>query len=374
MYNKSMEEDNALQNNINKNAPQGASESVVQQPVTESVSVGVSESEKKRRKWWIVAGCLIGVIAIVVVVLVLVLSSGGGVSMDKVRGYCEKNGMTVDSGTNEEPKMEYLVCQGDGGVASYIAFAVYEQPVMESERFEENYEFMKSVGVVLEESDEYKKIYLGGSENGVSYLVIGDKTYMTIIAKDNEVAKKVLTELGYPDRNWGTEDELKATSAALQSSQRDTQRRNDMARVVTALTQYQANNRGQLPKGPSYWEGEAYLGCTNGNVACGFVQSYLNETDDGTTNEFVDPLGEPYGMYITGNWVDDGSIDTGFEGVSTGLVAEGEGYTVDGEDGVIYVVKGGRCDGSKAVKDNSSRNFALLYWLEGGEVYCVDNS
>ena len=34
---------------------------------------------------------------------------------------------------------------------------------------------------------------------------------------------------------------------ALQRSQRDTQRRNDMARVATALTQYQANNGGELP-------------------------------------------------------------------------------------------------------------------------------
>ena len=34
---------------------------------------------------------------------------------------------------------------------------------------------------------------------------------------------------------------------ALQRSQRDTQRRDDLARVATALTQFQTNNGGNLP-------------------------------------------------------------------------------------------------------------------------------
>ncbi|NCU43942.1 type II secretion system protein, partial [Candidatus Saccharibacteria bacterium] len=34
---------------------------------------------------------------------------------------------------------------------------------------------------------------------------------------------------------------------ALQRNQRDTQRKNDMSRVVSALTSYRANNRGKLP-------------------------------------------------------------------------------------------------------------------------------
>jgi prepilin-type N-terminal cleavage/methylation domain-containing protein len=34
---------------------------------------------------------------------------------------------------------------------------------------------------------------------------------------------------------------------ALQRNQRDTQRKNDMARLKTAIESYKANNRGQLP-------------------------------------------------------------------------------------------------------------------------------
>ena len=34
---------------------------------------------------------------------------------------------------------------------------------------------------------------------------------------------------------------------ALQRSQRDTQRRDDFARLATAITQYQTNNNGKVP-------------------------------------------------------------------------------------------------------------------------------
>ena len=42
---------------------------------------------------------------------------------------------------------------------------------------------------------------------------------------------------------------------ALQRAQRDTQRRDDLAKVSTALTQYQTNNNGRLP-GASNHEAE----------------------------------------------------------------------------------------------------------------------
>ena len=34
---------------------------------------------------------------------------------------------------------------------------------------------------------------------------------------------------------------------ALQRNQRDTQRKNDIGRVLTAVQKYQANNRGNMP-------------------------------------------------------------------------------------------------------------------------------
>lgn len=40
----------------------------------------------------------------------------------------------------------------------------------------------------------------------------------------------------------------------LQRNQRDTQRRNDVAKVVTAVNQYKTNNRGKLFKDVNYAE------------------------------------------------------------------------------------------------------------------------
>ena len=385
-----MEEDNALQNNTNDNVPQGVMEPQMQQPAVEGVSVGASGSEQKS-KWGIVIGCLVGVIVIVAVVLALVLGNGagGGVSMEKVRAYCNSHNLEITEGTlEEEPKGNYIMCDASdnelaGAPAEYITitFAEYEKPVAENEKFAETYEFMKSIGVVLEESDEYKKIYLGSVETGVgqgvTYLVIGDKTYASVMASSNEMAKEALIGMGYSDRNWGTDEELKATSADLQIAQRDTQRRDDMASLSSALTQYQANNRGQLPEGPSYYEGQAYIECTGANVACGFVMSYLNQTDDSTTNEFINPIGEPYNLYITNNWVDDGDIDLTYD-ENEGLVAvDGDGYTVaenEGRQDTAYVVVGGKCDGTSVVKSEAPRKYAVLLDLEGDGAYCVDNN
>lgn len=388
MYNENMENDNAMQNGMG-----GQGERILQQEqqMQPPVDMGINgpdvvmEPEKKSKKWlgWVFALVGVAVIVAIVVVLVLMLNNNGGVTMDKVRAYCSTHNMEISEGTTDEPKGNYIGCnynyselQGAPAEDVMVVFAEYERPLAESENFAESYEFMKSTGVVLEETDALKKIYLGngisGDGTGVAYYIIGEKSAMSLMASSNEVAKKALIEMGYPDRNWGTDEELKATSLDLQVAQRNTQRRDDMAKLATALTQYQANNRGQLPEGPSYWKGQAYLGCTDGNVACGFVQSYLNQVDDGTTNEFTSPLGEPYNLYITRNWVNDGGIDLVTDGMSAGLVAEGDGYTVsDKAENTAFVVVGGRCDDEYVVQGNNPREFAVLLKLENDGVYCL---
>lgn len=64
---------------------------------------------------------------------------------------------------------------------------------------------------------------------------------------------------------------------ALQRSQRDTQRRDDVARFVSQLNSYATNNKGNLP-------GEDQMGT--------FLQTYMKSGGE----EFNDPLtGDPYG-------------------------------------------------------------------------------
>lgn len=167
---------------------------------------------------------------------------------------------------------------------------------------------------------------------------------------------------------------------ALQRSQRDTARRNDMSRVDTSLVQYQTNNSSateNLPAGPSLYipsktSDKISDGSSQGNTAAkDFIQRYMNPGTDSTTNTFEDPDGTLYSMYITENYANN-SI-TASKGDAK-LTAVTGGYTVGSEfdKHIIYVVPGGMCDG-EIVKPSTKRHFAVLYRLEGAGVYCIDD-
>ncbi len=187
---------------------------------------------------------------------------------------------------------------------------------------------------------------------------------------------------------------------ALQRSQRDTQRRNDMSRVDTSLVQYQTNNMSSgnnvtaLPKGPSYW-----AACKDGNfadlsggtctaqtdagassdptVAETFVQRYLNAGTDSTTNTFQDPDGMFYNVYITENIGDKTLAADNLTTTKGGAIlnfVSGSGFTVGTEfkSHIVYIIPGGKCDG-EYVKTDTPRHFAIMYRLEGAGVYCIDD-
>ncbi len=172
---------------------------------------------------------------------------------------------------------------------------------------------------------------------------------------------------------------------ALQRSQRDTARRNDLARVDTSLVQYQTNNQGtnggsNLPFDSAvYYGAEDFAaasktikiggqdvtaggpcgdrpttnsGDTN-DMACIFIRDYMNTGTAGTNkqNEFQDPSGTYYGMEI------------------------GQGaYSYSGTDMdfVVHVRTGARCSGEAAI-DDTPRHFAIIYRLEGAGTYCIDD-
>ena len=152
---------------------------------------------------------------------------------------------------------------------------------------------------------------------------------------------------------------------ALQRSQRDTARRNDMSRVATALTQYQTNNNGALPgAGVCTVTGNAvgaagYIKPNDddtykGKSACVFIAQYMNSTNSGT-NEFVDPDGTYYGV----------TIESGPTGTGTKTIAS--------LDHNVYIELKAKCDGESAVPSNNDRDYAILYKLEGAGTYCADN-
>ena len=185
---------------------------------------------------------------------------------------------------------------------------------------------------------------------------------------------------------------------AMQRSQRDTARRDDLARFLTQITNYQTNNRGKLP-GTG-----ATDGATMAKDYANFMINYLWAGGD----QFVDPDGELY--QIGGVCVKFG--DSGSAKWGNGATCEGTGIastdttTVsklpetnpliknvaaadwDGKTPTeyttllnasadpkefnhsIYIYQNAKCDGESVAKGTGARNLAIQFKLEGGGIYC----
>lgn len=146
---------------------------------------------------------------------------------------------------------------------------------------------------------------------------------------------------------------------ALQRSQRDTQRRNDLGRMTSAIQQYQTNNNGKLPadgkvdptEDPDL--DEYCQSSTTSNPAECFIKNYMNGVN-ATENEFFDPDGWYYGLTIED-------------------MTSGQTESLSEFDHIVYMFKHARCEGETAVFSNNSRDYAIMYKLEGAGTYCSNN-
>lgn len=162
---------------------------------------------------------------------------------------------------------------------------------------------------------------------------------------------------------------------ALQRSQRDTQRRNDMSALASQITQYQSNNNGKLPKADATSKIAAVdeSDTTNGaithwcdaknNAAANFICNYMNASG-ASENTFKDPDGWMYGLEIV-----DMKSNKGWK----------MPVTVFGDNGgdnkyKIYLVEHAQCDGEDVKSSENARDYAILYKLEGAGTYCNDNN
>jgi len=128
---------------------------------------------------------------------------------------------------------------------------------------------------------------------------------------------------------------------ALQRGQRDTQRKDDLARVQTAIQQYQSNNRNSLPAAGGWAD---------------FTSKYLTVGGD----SFVDPAGAS---------TTQGSVSTYQFNETTGNVPT----DFASAQNFIYVSRGYTCGTDGAVTAAGSTKIAARMKLEGGGVACVNN-
>lgn len=116
---------------------------------------------------------------------------------------------------------------------------------------------------------------------------------------------------------------------ALQRSQRDTQRKNDMSRLETAVQNFQSNNRNNPP--------------TANDLTGTFIAKYMTVGGD----TFADPDGTAY-TFSTG------TVPTTFT------------------SGKIVFTENSVCNGESVVAGGASK-IAFQYKLEGGGTVCVSN-
>lgn len=145
---------------------------------------------------------------------------------------------------------------------------------------------------------------------------------------------------------------------ALQRSQRNTQRGNDISRFVTAVNDYQTNNSNKTP----FLNKGAKLGV--------FTQKYIDSTcqiendaelkDDTCGDQFKDPDGTQY------IWGDVADAAKGDNGKSIGKTEF---------DHTIYVVTNAGCGDYEGTYDYYAGNnyFAMFFVEEGGSITCNDN-
>ncbi len=145
---------------------------------------------------------------------------------------------------------------------------------------------------------------------------------------------------------------------ALQRSQRNTQREDDISRFLTAISDYQTNNSGKTP----------FQNKDEG----GFTKRYIDDkctvdasdarkvTASSCDAQFTDPDGTQY------EWsVNDTALASGGTATVTGTDV----------DHKIYVYQAAGCGSTEGSVEYyaGARNVALLYVEEGGAVICNDN-
>ena len=197
-------------------------------------------------------------------------------------------------------------------------------------------------------------------DNNQSLKKISSNSMFTIIAAVVALAIFVVIMIVFMDDGKGNtnqynnnessqDNQEEQTDVDISMMQRDTQRRDDMARMISQLNQYQANNRGQVPH--TAFNGEP-VGAYNM-----FIDEYLKVAGD----IFADPLtGDDYEVVkfveCSSDECEDVSAD---ENVETGK---------------IYVYSNAKC-----MEDNSlgyikgERKVAITMALEAGGVACYNN-
>lgn len=136
---------------------------------------------------------------------------------------------------------------------------------------------------------------------------------------------------------------------ALQRSQRDAQRKQDVSRLLDAVQRYKSNNRGQLP---SILRTDTWVALNN-SAPNQFVRTYL-----AVDGPFRNPQGETWHMHGDSYRAPGSELPP--------LNATSLSHKVD----EFHSAVGMKCDGSGLVAAQGPSHVAVRIYLENGGTYC----
>ncbi len=186
---------------------------------------------------------------------------------------------------------------------------------------------------------------------------------------------------------------------ALQRSQRNAQRKNDMSRFITAVTTYASNNSNRSPFiGTTGEETGKYAPPSTDQIA-NFVNRYIDggcgsftttSTADGYSRiyhasgncgaQFQDPDGETYGLDIRIEKYIQGTRNAATGEIAVKYPTDPNGvnrYSADANilSHLITIFSAAKCGMTEGtvIQTNGKNDIAVFYVLEGGSVSCADN-
>lgn len=146
---------------------------------------------------------------------------------------------------------------------------------------------------------------------------------------------------------------------ALQRSQRDTQRRDDMARFLSQINQYQANNSGKIPGDTAPTEADYQT----------FISNYLRVGSD----TFADPsTGTDYHVIKLTKCTSSACAST-TTSTTTNATGTGDSSAKGDSMGEISVYTNATCNGEEPKYVQGDRKIAITIKLEGAGIYCGNN-
>ena len=146
-----------------------------------------------------------------------------------------------------------------------------------------------------------------------------------------------------------------------QKAQRNTQREDDLARLITAVNDFQTNNNGKTPFNgldmAQFVKRYIDIDCTGGasSVKSTYAGAATSFTECGA--QFTDPDGEAYNL------------------VYEGKVTSSKKVNLSNMDHKFHVYSSASCGNDEGTVDTGrgEREIAVFYVLEGGEIACNDN-